>query len=186
MKACLLGTWSLVAGLASTMSGLAQDAAPEASSAIAEAPLLKATATAELKEREGQKVVVFGKTEGSGKSPSGTNFVNFQGADFYLTAFKSDLDPFEGGEPAELYDGKRIVVTGVISIYRDKPQIKLVSPDQVRILAEGEIFPPEPVPDVESVEDATEPENVVSDSQPGSEPEPPQEQPAVDWRIYFK
>jgi len=186
MKACLIGTASVLTWLALSGSGLAQDAVTESSSKIVETPILAATATRDLKAQEGQKVMVFGRIEGSGKSPSGTNFVNFQGAEFYLTAFKSDLDPFQEGEPAEPYEGKRIVVTGMVSIYRDKPQIKLVSPDQVRILAEGEIFPPEPSPEPALVAEAPDPEKEVATAVAKSEPEPPKEQPAVDWRKYFK
>ena len=45
---------------------------------------LAANETKALEAKEGQKVTVHGTTKGSGKSSSGTNFVNFEGADFYL------------------------------------------------------------------------------------------------------
>ena len=166
-------------------SSIGQDASgePPATDAL---PILEASETGELKAREGEKVIVHGETGESGKSPSGTNFVNFKGSEFYLTAFKSDLEPFKDGEPADLFDGKRIVVTGVISIYRDKPQIKLTRPEQVRVLEPGEIFPPEKPQEIAAVTPEEEnPEIVVSAEQP-AEPETPRENPPVDWRKFFK
>ncbi len=92
--------------------------------------------------KEGQKVVVHGETKGSGRSASGTNFVNFKDAVFSLVTFKSDLGQFPDGEPAEAYEGKRIAVEGSISLYQGKPQIKLTDPKQVTVLAPDAVFPP--------------------------------------------
>ena len=154
----------------------------------ADLPIIEAAATDDLKAKEGQKVTVYGETAESGKSQSGTNFVNFKGAEFYLITFKSDLEPFKDAEPADLFDGKRIAVTGVISIYKDKPQIKLTSPDQVRILKEDEKFPPEK-PTETGDNSEMESEAVVvalGDPTENAEPVKPQEKPTVDWRKYFK
>jgi len=107
-----------------------------------EVPVLPAEASDRLVELEGRKVVVHGTVESTGKSPGGTNFVNFRGTEFSLVAFRSDLDQFPDGEPAELYEGRRLAVEGAVAIYQNKPQIKLTSPSQVRILAEDEEFPP--------------------------------------------
>ncbi|MEM9283584.1 MAG: hypothetical protein AAGA96_17315 [Verrucomicrobiota bacterium] len=145
---------------------------------------LKATDTDSLKAKEGQKVTVYGNTANSGKSASGTNFVNFEGAEFYLVTFKSDLVQFPDGEPSDVLDGKLLAVSGVVSIYQSKPQIKLVSPDQIRLIEEGEEFPPK----VASVEKA--PEVVVETSESTvestSEPEEPMRKPPVDPSEYFK
>ncbi len=103
---------------------------------------LAADETEALLAKEGQKVVVYGETKGSGKSGSGTNFVNFRGAAFFLVTFKSDLAHFPDGEPADLYEGKRIAVEGALSIYQGKPQIKLTEPAQVTLLAPDAVFPP--------------------------------------------
>lgn len=154
----------------------------------ADLPTIEAVATDDLKAKEGQKVIVYGETADSGKSQSGTNFVNYKGAEFYLITFKSDLEPFKDGEPADLFNGKRIAVTGVISIYKDKPQIKLTSPDQVRLLKEGEIFPPEK-PEETADNSDVKPETVVvasGEAAETAEPEIPQEKPPVDWRKFFK
>jgi hypothetical protein len=145
---------------------------------------LKATDTEELKAKDGQKVTVHGETAGTGKSSSGTNFVNFKGGEFYLITFKSDLHLFPEGEPADLFGGKRLAVTGVMSIYQGKPQFKLTSPDQVRILEAGEEFPPK------QQKTKVEPKPKASPQKaPAPEPKPEEEskpRPPVDSSEYFK
>lgn len=148
-------------------------------------PILSATDTDGLKAKDGQKVIVWGKTEGSGKSQSGTNFVNFEGAEFYLITFKSDLTPFKDAEPADTYDEKRIVVTGVVSVYKDKPQIKLTDPEQVKVLKEDEAWPTAPAPESETTAEtntATKPAPEGS----GKTEETPRKKPPVDPKLYFK
>ena len=142
------------------------------------------TETEELKAKDGQRVTVYGETSGAGKSSSGTNFVNFKEGEFYLVTFKTDLNLFPNGEPADLYDGKRIAVTGVMSIYRGKPQFKLTSPEQVRVLEADEEFPPKQ----EEMEEAPEPE-AKPEATPETEPKPEEEakrKPPVDPSEYFK
>lgn len=142
--------------------------------------------TEELMAKDGQKVTVYGETTGSGKSSSGMNFVNFKGADFYLVTFKSDLDQFEDGEPADIYDGKRLAVTAVLSIYKEKPQIKLTSPDQVVILEDGVEFPP---PGAEAEEEKPGEKKVGKKEEKVAEKpteEEPKKKPPVDPKKYFK
>ncbi|MCP5539206.1 MAG: hypothetical protein H7A53_03035 [Akkermansiaceae bacterium] len=149
-------------------------------------PILEASQTEEIKAKDGQKIIVHGSTERSGKSGSGTNFVNFKGAEFYLITFKSDLAPFAEGEPSDLYANKRIAVVGVVSLYQGKPQIKLTSPDQVKIIAEGEVFPPKK--DAAAGEKPAEKPVEVAEakSAPEAAPAAPKESAPVDWRRYFK
>lgn len=147
---------------------------------------LEAVKTAELIAKEGQKIVVFGETGGSGRSASGTNFVNFKEAEFFLVTFKTDLAQFKEGEPHLLYDGKRLAVEGTITIYQGKPQIKLTAPDQVVLLAPDAVFPPPadkeekaPGPDKSKKEEVPLPAGKV-------EPETPARKPPVDPSEYFK
>lgn len=145
---------------------------------------LAATETKALTAKEGHKVTVYGESTGSAKQPTGTNFVNFEGAEFYLVTFKTDLDQFDEGEPAEIYDGQRLAVSGVMSVYQGKPQFKLTSPDQVRILGKDEVFPPE-------VKDDAPVKKVVVNESPvkkeaESAPEEPKRKPPVDPSEYFK
>lgn len=145
---------------------------------------IAATETEELKAKDGQRVTVYGETSGAGKSSSGTNFVNFKEGEFYLVTFKTDLNLFPKGEPADLYDGKRIAVTGVMSIYRGKPQFKLTSPEQVRVLEADEEFPPKQ----EEMKEAPEPE-AKPEATPETESKPEEEskrKPPVDPSEYFK
>lgn len=146
---------------------------------------LAATETEALIAKEGQKVVVHGETKGSGKSASGTNFVNFKDAVFFLVTFKSDLGQFPDGEPAEAYEGKRLAVEGSISLYQGKPQIKLTDPKQVTVLAPDAVFPPL----AETREAPAAPgkpamEKPAPAESPGTEA--PKRKPPVDPSEYFK
>lgn len=152
-------------------------------SAAKDSIYIAAVETKALEAKEGQKVTVYGSTKGSEKSPSGTNFVNFEEADFYLVTFKSDLKSFPDGEPVDLFEGKRLAVTGTISIYRGKPQIKLTSAEQVEILEEDRVFPPE----VEKA-DTEEPTPALQKEteKPTGETKPAKPKPPVDPSLYFK
>lgn len=41
---------------------------------------------------------------------------------------------FPTGDPAEYYDGKFILVTGLISLYEGRPQIEVSGPEQIQVL----------------------------------------------------
>lgn len=146
---------------------------------------IEAGKTDDLKAKEGQKVTVYGETEGSGKSGSGMNFVNFKGAEFYLVTFKSDLSGFKDGEPADIFDGRRIAVEGVISVYKDKPQIKLTSPDAVTELEEDEVFPPKTEsPKAAAKKTTSATKKPVENGK--KKPAEPKKKPPVDPKKYFK
>jgi hypothetical protein len=147
-------------------------------------PVFAATATEDLIAKEGQRVLVYGETARCGKSQSGMNFVNFKDGIFSLVTFKSDLGPFQNGEPADVYDQKRLAVTGVISIYKDKPQIKLTSPDQVRVLAADEAWPEAPAPEKKEAPATAKP--AADRTEPAKTTEEPKKKPAVDPKLYFK
>jgi DNA/RNA endonuclease YhcR with UshA esterase domain len=115
------------------------------------------------------------------------NFVNFKGAKFYLVTFKSDVDEFEDGEPADIYDEKRLAVTGLVSIYKEKPQIKLTSPDQVRILEEGEEFPTPGAAKAEKDKGEKKPiPKKAEEKSDDGKKEEPKKKPPVDPKKYFK
>lgn len=147
---------------------------------------LEATATKELIAKEGQKVTVYGHTENSAKSASGANFVNFKGAEFFLVTFQSDLAQFPAGEPFEQFDGKHIAVDGVVSVYRDKPQIKLTRPDQVRVLEADEVFPPVvEKPAAEGTAEKTEKSREKPETTSEEKEEEPKRKPPVDASEFF-
>lgn len=146
---------------------------------------LAASDTEGLLAKEGQKVIVHGEVAGSRKSASGTNFVNFKEATFFLVTFKSDLPQFPEGEPTDLYEGKRLAVEGAVSIYQGKPQIKLTNPEQVTVLAPDAVFPP---PAETKPESAAAPKAMTEKPAPEAAPAPeaPKRKPPVDPSEYFK
>ncbi|MFK5924775.1 MAG: hypothetical protein QM496_21565 [Verrucomicrobiota bacterium] len=97
-------------------------------------PVFEAADGQAITAKTGQRITVRGKVTEVRKTSSGTNFINFENSDFYLVTFKSDLTAFEKGEPAELYQGRHLAVTGVVSTYKGKPQMKLTHPDMVKII----------------------------------------------------
>ena len=159
-------------------SGLSQETGPF---------YVAADQTAELIAKEGQKIVVYGETENSAKSASGTNFVNFKGSEFFLVTFKSDLGPFGESEPHLVYDKQRVAVEGVIALYQGKPQIKLTDPAQITVLAPDAVFPP-PLAKKEEAP-AAEKEKPMSPGKSTANPpapEPVKPKPPVDPSEYFK
>jgi hypothetical protein len=162
----------------------AQDTA--VSSSESSLPILRAGDTEDLLKKDGQKVTVIGKCDRTEKSSGGTNFVNFENSEFSLVTFKSDLGPFTAGEPADIYEGKHLSVSGVIEIYKDAPQIKLLDPKQVRIsdqafqVPDPEMKPASPTDGDSETSAADEPDT----DKPADEEEKPK--PPVDPRKYFK
>jgi len=147
---------------------------------------LAANQTTELIAKEGQKVIVHGETEGSSKSASGTNFVNFKGSEFFLVTFKSDLKPFQETEPHLAYDQKRLAVEGTIALYQGKPQIKLTDPKQVTVLAPDAVFPPPVVKEEAGETPAAAKEKMPPVPTTTPAPEPAKPKPPVDPSEYFK
>lgn len=145
-----------------------------------------ASETDELAAREGRKTVVHGVVSGSGTSASGTNFVNFGNAAFSLVTFKSDLGPFGEIEPAELYEGKRIAVEGIVSIFQGKPQIKLTDPEQVTLLEPDAVFPPPVETAAVAPTDSAEAASKMESEHPETPEAPePKRKPPVDPSEYF-
>lgn len=94
----------------------------------------------DLKAHEQQIVTVRGKVtrtkdwDGGGKPEKGINFVDFEGNHFVTVTFASDYEKFKPSRPAALYRDKTIEVTGKLETHNGKWQIKLTSPDQVKVL----------------------------------------------------
>jgi len=145
-------------------------------------PTFKSSDSQSITAKDGQKITVHGIVSSVRKSKGGTNFINFENSDFYLIAFKSDLGAFEGGEPADLYQGKHLAVTGVVSIYNNKPQMKLLRPDMVKIVSEDE---PIPTPDKAKKRKASSRDPVAKLSKK-ADPNKKKKAPPVDPKKYFK
>lgn len=159
-----------------------------------EIPTLAATDTSELMAQEGQKVRVTGFIGSTGKSPTGIHFLNFAGSEFQCVTFAREVSAFPDGAPADVFEGKQVAVVGELQVYRGSPQIRLESPDQIKITADS---PPEKAPEPEPTETMETPEPPVEPAEPAPEPEPdtaPESDdglevvdgvPAIDWRKYF-
>lgn len=146
-------------------------------------PVFEVSDTAAITAKDGQKITVRGTVSAVRKSRGGTNFINFADSEFYLVTFKSDLQAFEKGEPADLFSGKHLAVTGVVSIYQGKPQMKLNRPDMVRIVDPDapELVKPEP-----STAKAGEKKETVPITAKKETAATKKKRPPVDPKKYFK
>lgn len=89
---------------------------------------------AQAVEYAGQEVVLEGVVSQVSVSGKGTTFLNFGGVYpnevFYAVIFANNSDLFPGVENLE---GRNVAVTGMIEIYKGKPEILLTSPDQLEL-----------------------------------------------------
>ena len=83
----------------------------------------------------GQKVVVQGTVAGVYTSRSGNTFLNFGGTypdqDFTAVVFSEASSSFSDVEQLQ---GKRVAISGVVRLYRGKPEIILRSASQLQVL----------------------------------------------------
>ena len=78
----------------------------------------------EIRAAEGKEIKVRGLVERTGRSKgSGMNFLNFTGGQFTVVIFGRSLKNFPEGEPADIFKGKLVEVTGKVEFYKQKPQI---------------------------------------------------------------
>ncbi len=84
----------------------------------------------------GKVATVKGKVIRTGQSKYGIQFLNFTDGRFVIVCFPEAVATFKGKPPIERYRGQMVEITGFIETYRDQYQVKLRSPDQIRILAE--------------------------------------------------
>ena len=97
---------------------------------------VKATSTLELRDLVGQEVTAYGSVESTGKSSSGHQFLNFSGKQLSVFCGKDDVAKFKDGKPADLYANKEVEVPGTLSLFNGKLQLKLTTPENIRILEE--------------------------------------------------
>jgi hypothetical protein len=86
-----------------------------------------------LRKQVGRQVTVVGRIARTGRSDSGMQFLNFADSELTVVCRREDVSRFRQGEPAELYRGKPVEVTGTVELYRGKLQIRLREPSQIRI-----------------------------------------------------
>lgn len=108
-------------------------------------PKITANETGKLKARVGQQTTVTGKVSKANTSSSGMHFLNFEGGEFKAVTPPEAVAAFPEGGPAVLYKGRSVEISGLVEVYRGAPQIKLLKPEQIRLL-EAASPPPKPKP----------------------------------------
>jgi hypothetical protein len=124
---CQGGLGLLLALIAACCSLYAQD--------TTSAKRVSAQNVVQLRSLVGQEVVVTGDVSWTSKSRGGHQFLHFHGSDFSVVCFRQDLSRFPSGAPADAYRDQRVEVRGRLNLYRDKPQIKLQRPEQIRVVS---------------------------------------------------
>ncbi len=98
-----------------------------------------------LRTLAGRSVTVCGRVTGTAVSDSsGHHFLNFDNREFSVICFAADLGNFTAGKPAESYKAREIEITGVLERYRDKLQIRLRDPAQIKIVSATDAKPAAP------------------------------------------
>ena len=88
-----------------------------------------------IRDAEGKEIKVRGLVERTGRSKgSGMNFLNFTGGELTVVVFGRSLKNFPGGEPADIFKGKLVEVTGKVEFYKKKPQIVLEESSRIVVL----------------------------------------------------
>ncbi len=101
-------------------------------------PVIRVVEVEKIAEALDKEVIIRGKVTRTGKSKTGINFLNFANYNFVVVCFPAAVPKFEKGEPAEVYKGQVVEVRGKIEKYRDKYQIKLNKPEQIKIVERSE------------------------------------------------
>ena len=116
-------------------------AAADVGAARSKAPaVIPITDTVALKAQVGKMVSVSGKVSRVGMSKSGfIVFINFEGVrsgGFTAVVKSANLSEIERAAGANIdaaLPGRRIAVSGVISLYKETPQIELKTADQIKV-----------------------------------------------------
>ena len=146
-------------------------------------PVFEVKQIEEIRAAEGQEVRVRGLIERTGRSKgSGMNFLNFTGGEFTVVIFGRSLKNFPEGEPADIFKGKLVEVTGKVEFYKEKPQIVVEKTARIVVL-DPETKKPVAAPEEEQASGKKKP---ASEGKKSEVPKPVT--PAkvkVDPRLYF-
>ena len=109
-------------------------AATTASPTPASNPLvLKATDKDALLAAIGKNATVSGKIQRANAWDGGITFLNIEGG-FTVVCFRKNYAHFPS-PPDQLFpEGKTIEVTGTLKLHKEKPQIEITKPEQIRIV----------------------------------------------------
>lgn len=116
-----------------TPPAVAQGAPP---SPAPESIALKATDKDGLKAAIGKTAKVTGKVQRANAWDGGITFLNLEGG-FTVVCFKKNYGKFPS-PPDQLYSqGKSIEVTGQVRLHKDRPEIEITGPDQIKVVADA-------------------------------------------------
>lgn len=146
-----LRRWSLAVVLVSCLPAVSRaQPASKSTSSEQKGTAVSAQNVVELRRRVGKTVIVRGTIARTSKAQgSGHHFLNFDGSELTAICFAEDLKNFADGLPAELYRDRTVELTGTLEIYREKLQIKLRDPKQIRIIEESRATANGPVASIE-------------------------------------
>jgi hypothetical protein len=103
-----------------------------------EAEALPAQNVVQLRRHVGKSVTVRGRIARTSKAQgAGHQFLNFDGSELTAICFAEDIKNFPDGAPVELFRDRTVELTGKLELYRDKLQIKLRDPKQIRIVEDS-------------------------------------------------
>jgi hypothetical protein len=105
--------------------------------------VLKSTDKDGLKAAVGKIATVTGQVQRANAWDGGITFLNLEGG-FTIVCFKKNYGKFPA-PPDQLYaKDKTIEVTGKIRLHKERPEIEITGPEQVKVLAEAPAPPSEP------------------------------------------
>ena len=81
---------------------------------------------------------------------SGHMFLNFDNSNFVVFCFNASVAKFPDDKKPAALIGKKIKVTGKLTLYKEKPQIAIRTPEQIEILATETPEPEGKTPDEKS------------------------------------
>ncbi len=91
----------------------------------------------------GKEVSVRGKISDAFKPQSGSvlllNFEGIERRSFTAVVKKENFEALDAGFDGDVgaaVKGKTVIITGTISLYRDKPQIEIATPEQIKVQAD--------------------------------------------------
>jgi hypothetical protein len=144
-----------------------KESPPIASTAPQTEPLrLQATDKDGLKGAIGKTATVTGRVQRANAWDGGITFLNLEGG-FTVVCFKKHYGEFPS-PPDQLYaQGKTIEVTGKIRLHKERPEIEITGPEQIKVLADAPAPPSEPAAD--KPEDKPEPAEEEKQEKPGKE-----------------
>ncbi|MEO8146556.1 MAG: hypothetical protein ABI723_02910 [Bacteroidia bacterium] len=86
----------------------------------------------------GANLTVCGIVESVNVSKSNITYINFNkektDSPYTGVIFARDTINFTAYKPKDFLTGKNICISGIVSIYKDKPQIVIKSPKQIRVV----------------------------------------------------